>query len=86
MNDSMKTLLAFIGGAAVGAIVGVLLAPDKGSETRKKIVSKAKDITDDVVGAASDKFDKLTNWKNKEMEESVIGFGGDNPDRKKSRS
>ena len=36
----MKTLnflAAFIGGAAVGATLGILFAPDKGSETREKI-------------------------------------------------
>ena len=30
-----KTLLGFLAGAAVGALAGILLAPDKGSETSK---------------------------------------------------
>ena len=34
--------------AAVGAGLGLLFAPDKGSETRKKIVDEIKDLTDDV--------------------------------------
>lgn len=31
------TLLAFIGGAIVGAAAAILFAPDNGAETRKKI-------------------------------------------------
>ena len=35
----MKTsnLMAFLGGVTVGAVVALLLAPEKGCETRKKI-------------------------------------------------
>jgi len=35
---SINYLLAFIGGAAVGAAAGILLAPEKGSDTRAKIM------------------------------------------------
>lgn len=41
----MKTLnflVAFIGGAAVGATCGLLLAPEKGEETREKIAEALK--------------------------------------------
>lgn len=63
MNDSFKTMLAFIGGAAAGVAIGILLAPDKGSETRKKILSKAKDLGDDLSDAAMDKYDEFLSWK-----------------------
>lgn len=45
MNSS-KVLLAILGGVAVGAAIGILFAPDKGSETRKKVSDAAKDFTD----------------------------------------
>lgn len=35
---SINYLLAFIGGAAVGAAAGLLLAPEKGSDLRAKIM------------------------------------------------
>ena len=44
--SSSKVLLGFVVGAAVGAVAGILLAPDKGSNTRKKISDKAGDWTD----------------------------------------
>lgn len=66
-NDSVKTLLAFLGGAVAGAAIGILLAPDKGSETRKKIVNRAKDMGNDLTDAAMNKYDEFMDWKNSLM-------------------
>lgn len=46
MKSTGKIITAVAAGAAVGAILGVLFAPDKGSETRKKINKQGKDIAD----------------------------------------
>jgi gas vesicle protein len=48
-----KILLGVLAGAAVGASLGILFAPDKGSVTRKKIVQKGVDMKD----AVKEKFD-----------------------------
>ncbi len=47
MSNS-KMIAGILAGAAVGAILGVLFAPDKGSDTRRKIATKAGDIKDSV--------------------------------------
>lgn len=40
-----KLLLAggIVAGAAAGVLIGILLAPDKGEETRKKMIEKSED-------------------------------------------
>lgn len=54
MNNTGKIITAMAAGAALGAILGVLLAPDKGSEIRKKINEEGKKIT----GKLKDSFEK----------------------------
>lgn len=48
MNNSNKILTAVGAGVLVGAVLGILFAPDKGTETRKKISGQGKKIVDDV--------------------------------------
>ncbi len=52
MEDSGKMISAVLFGAAIGALAGVLLAPDKGSSTRKKIVEGTKDWTSNLKDTA----------------------------------
>jgi gas vesicle protein len=66
MKES-NTLLAFAAGAAAGAVLGILFAPDKGSETRRKIASRAKDLSDGI----TDKYNDLIEWKDSLIEEGV---------------
>lgn len=46
-NDDNK-LITFIGGLAVGALLGVLFAPEKGSVTRAKLLSMLEDYKGDL--------------------------------------
>lgn len=68
--SNTKTLLGFVAGAAVGALAGILLAPDKGSNTRKKIAGKAGDVTDSIKSSFDDFIDGLKNAYNNSQEEA----------------
>ncbi len=43
MSTKTKILLGLIGAAAAGAAIGLLLAPEKGTDLRKKIKKSASD-------------------------------------------
>jgi gas vesicle protein len=47
MANSGSTLLALITGAAIGAVAGLLYAPDSGDVTREKLGKEAKRAQDD---------------------------------------
>jgi gas vesicle protein len=59
--DTKKLVLGVLAGFAAGAALGVLFAPDKGSETRKKIVNKGGSLADDLSDTLDDKFNKLAD-------------------------
>jgi gas vesicle protein len=64
-KNSNNALMAFLAGAAVGAILGVLYAPDKGSNTREKLafrLDKYKKILEEYLdGLVSGKELPLTS-------------------------
>jgi gas vesicle protein len=47
-NERNYGILGFLAGAAIGAAIGVLLAPRSGKETRERMAGKAKDAKDDL--------------------------------------
>ncbi len=61
-----KVFLGVLAGAAVGATLGILFAPDKGSNTRKKIAQGAND----KAGALADKFNGYVDRMSKGLEDA----------------
>lgn len=65
MTTKSKIILGFAGAAAAGVLVGLLLAPDKGTEVRKKISKTAGDWAGQLSDLFSNAKDEIANLKNK---------------------
>lgn len=62
--SSGKVILGVLVGMAAGAVLGILFAPDKGSETRRKIVEAGEDYAD----AVKEKFNQMVDNVNEKFE------------------
>lgn len=72
-KSSASAFLGFIAGAVAGAAIGILFAPEKGTDTRKKIKSQAQKVGDDMKENLSHKIDELNNF--------VSGFVNETKDK-----
>jgi gas vesicle protein len=62
-NDTGKIIAALLVGAVVGGALGILFAPAKGSDTRKKIMGATGDFTDSL----KEKFEEFLEDAKKEL-------------------
>ncbi len=56
-----KLVTGILLGAAAGALLGILFAPDKGSEIRRKISQKGADLRDTFKSKMNDLADDIAN-------------------------
>lgn len=61
MSRSSNTFLAFLAGATTGALLGILYAPDKGSNTRDRLSytldkykERLEDLLDDIINGRNE--------------------------------
>ncbi len=65
MNDNSKVLVGLLAGLAAGAALGLLFAPEKGSDTRDKLSQSLKDLGDSIKDRAADEINNLSSLKDK---------------------
>lgn len=65
MNDNGKIITALLAGLAAGAVLGIMFAPDKGSETRDKLNESLVDLGDAIKERAEEQYDQFSDLKDK---------------------
>ncbi|MEJ5962381.1 YtxH domain-containing protein [Pedobacter immunditicola] len=65
MNDNSKVLIGLLAGLAAGAALGLLFAPEKGTDTRDRLSQSIKDLSDSIKDRAADEINNLANLKDK---------------------
>jgi len=81
-NHSASVAIALIGGLVLGAALGVLFAPEAGTETRSNLGSTLQDFGTTVADKAQQGKEAITNLKDKAVDavKSKIGAEGADPD------
>jgi gas vesicle protein len=72
MNNISKVVVALAAGVAVGAVLGILFAPAKGEETRKKMGEEGKKMADALKNKyreAKEKFERAGEDMKEKMDE-----------------
>ena len=69
MNSTVKLLGAFVAGAAIGIAAGILIAPDSGRKTRKKLLNESKRLKDQFSDSLTKTVDSMKSSYNKKLDE-----------------
>ena len=69
---SRNLLISILAGAAAGALAGILLAPEEGAKTRKKIVKKGEDYYGSMLDRINKLFDTISKKVGKVKKEADI--------------
>ncbi|MEO6327305.1 MAG: YtxH domain-containing protein [Ginsengibacter sp.] len=77
--SSGKVLASVLAGAAAGAVLGILFAPDKGTETRRKIAEQGAGLADSVKDKYNEYADVISE-KYDAAKEKISGLASEGRD------
>ena len=69
MGNSEK-FMAFVAGAAAGAVLALLMAPEKGDITREKLSRQADQLLNDLEDQWENSYAKIRDLANSALEEA----------------
>lgn len=61
MSNRSSTILGILAGTAIGAVAGILFAPDKGSNTRRKLVEQTNAAADTMAERVAHLKDQIVD-------------------------
>ncbi|TKC06086.1 YtxH domain-containing protein [Pedobacter frigoris] len=68
MKNSSNILIGLLAGLAAGAALGLLIAPESGTETRDKLSRSLNDLGESIKDKAAAEIEKLAS-----MKEDLVG-------------
>ena len=74
MKNTSKIMIAFGAGLAIGGVLGILFAPDKGSVTRQKLAEGGKKFADNFnkkIKSGRERLQEEFSKMNEVMEEEM---------------
>lgn len=80
MKDNGKVVAALLAGLAAGAALGILFAPEKGSDTRDKLSDSLKDLGDAIKERTAEQVEQFNDLKERlvaTLKSKVKGTEGD---------
>lgn len=90
---SGNIIVGVLAGFAAGAVLGILFAPDKGCNTRKKIVEKGNDLKNnvkkglnDVLSSVEDQYHTIVSKTEEVVEEGKSTFENIKQDSNKNNN
>jgi len=73
MKDPKSLIGGFIAGAALGIAAGILLAPDSGQRTRKKIVDGSIKLKDDLMHSVDSSLESIRRQVTSKIDQLARG-------------